>query len=53
MCHEYHNRRWERRDRERGDESVGDDSGDEPERPDFFSDEVPEDVELLTDGGDE
>ncbi|QLH81914.1 hypothetical protein [Halosimplex pelagicum] len=48
MCHEYTSRVW---DREPEDERRDSESADE--LPDFANEEGSEDVEVLTDGGDE
>jgi hypothetical protein len=45
MCHEYTSRVW---DREPEDEAETDD-----EMPEFVNEEASDDVEVLTDGGDE
>jgi hypothetical protein len=48
MCHHFDSRRWdERTTLEETDESE------EAETPEFLAEEAAEDVDLLTDGGDE
>jgi len=44
MCHEYRRRTWN---------SDSEPEETEDETPEFLNDDAPEDVELLTDGGDE
>lgn len=51
MCHSYDARRWTRTAEE--DPEDPEDPGDPDEKPSFLDEEPAEDVELLTDGGDD
>lgn len=48
MCHSYDARRWNRTAEQESEESEEPD-----ENPSFLDEEAAEDVELLTDGGDD
>jgi hypothetical protein len=48
MCHHIDSHRWEARTTDERE-----DDAEEPERPEFLVEESAEDVDLLTDGGDE
>jgi hypothetical protein len=50
MCHHYDARGWE--DRTTVDEETEEPES-EPETPEFLAEEAAEDVDLLTDGGDD
>jgi hypothetical protein len=49
MCHHIDSRRWD----ERTTVEEETDEAKEPETPEFLAEEPAEDVDLLTDGGDE